>query len=126
MPSRRTTSYSTGRTRRSRDTPMFFIARMVAAMFTGSCGSYSTTTTDDSSDSGIDQIQANEPRPILSIAAQVHEFSSGTAQDELPPAPNAPARHLVHRDVDLDRSVARQRDVEQVSAVASQPAYERR
>jgi hypothetical protein len=36
-------SYSTGLTRRRCRTPMFFMARTTPAMFTGSCGSTSTT-----------------------------------------------------------------------------------
>jgi hypothetical protein len=39
IPSRRYGSYGTGRTRRSASTPMFCIARAVAAMLTWSCGS---------------------------------------------------------------------------------------
>jgi hypothetical protein len=39
MTSMKLSSYAHGRTSRRSRTPMFFIARTVAAMFTGFCGS---------------------------------------------------------------------------------------
>ena len=80
IPSKRYGSYSTGRTRRRRDTPMFFIARIVAAMLIGFCGSKSTTTMDVSRDSLIDEFDWNQAVLILSVAAQVDELSVAAAQ----------------------------------------------
>src|SRR5215217_1680012 len=103
IPSRRTTSYSTGRTSRRRLAPMFFIARIVAAMLTGSCGSYSTTTTDTSNESAIDDLERNQACGVVAIALQIHEFAGSAAQDELSPASLTSERRLVHDDVDSER-----------------------
>src|SRR5215213_2479423 len=103
IPSSRTTSYSTGRTNRNRLTPMFFMARIVAPMLTGSCGSYNTTATDARSESGIDDLQRNESGRIVPIAAQVHKFIASAAEYELAAASLSAERHLIHDDFDRKR-----------------------
>src|SRR5262249_38805245 len=73
-------------------------------MFTGSSGSYNTTTTDSSSDSATDHLERNEPVVVLPIAAKVDELAAGAAQHELAASPRATARHLVHDQVDSRRN----------------------
>src|ERR671930_1149215 len=105
MPSSRYGSYSTGRTRRSLPTPMFFIARIVAAMLIGFCGSYRTMTTESRSTeagcagSGTDtrarrrwsrrHAKARQPVRILAVAAQEDKLALRAAEGQLPAASHA-------------------------------------
>src|SRR5476649_1341247 len=82
---------------------MFFIARIVAAMFTGSCGSKSTTTTDESSDSVIGRPQLDETRLVVPVTAEVCERSIRPAHHELAAPALPPARHLVDDHVECRR-----------------------
>src|ERR1043166_848468 len=102
MPSSRIASYSTGRTSRSVPTPMFFMARTVAPMLIGFCGSYNTTTTDASSDSVIGDSQWNQSLGIVAVASEIHEVAVGTAQHELSTPAFATARHLVHDPIESE------------------------
>src|SRR5690242_16739148 len=94
------TLYSTGRTSRSRRTPMFFIARIVAAMLIGFCGSKSTTTTESSRDSLIGESDRHEVGVFMAIAAEIHELSAAAAQHELSAAPLAGGRFFVDQEID--------------------------
>src|SRR5690348_11915088 len=100
---------------------MFFIARTVAPMLTGSCGSYSTTTTDERIESVIGAFEWNEAVLVLTIAAQVDELAAAAAQHQLAPAAAASARHLVDDDVECRRQLARHVDAEAVAAVDAVP-----
>src|SRR4051812_742569 len=83
MPSRRHGSYSTGRMRRSCDAPMFFIARTVAAMFTWSCGSYSTTRRASSRDSGIGDDKGDETGRVVTVATKIDELALRPGTNQL-------------------------------------------
>src|SRR5262249_17685414 len=81
----------------------FFIARTVAAMLMGFCGSNNTTTTEESSDSGIVDLERDETIGVLPIASQIDELAVRTAQDELTAASLTSSRHLVHDHIDRVR-----------------------
>src|SRR6185503_1170298 len=119
MPSSRIGSYSTGFTSRSVASPMFFIARTVAAMLIGFCGSYRTTTTDVRSDSAI-VLQFDESDGLVAIAAKVDELPCTTAHDELTASPFSPARHLVDDHVECAR-VPEDFDVELIAGSRRSP-----
>src|SRR5271156_2782925 len=72
---------------------MFFIARTVAAMFTGSCGSYNTTATWSRRDGAMPPILADLARP--DYFPLLHAFNIRPA----PPAPRpaTPGRLGRHR-----------------------------
>src|SRR5687767_15120755 len=99
MPSSRYGSYSHGRTSRSNDTPMFFMARTTAAMFTGFCGSNSTTRTRDRTDSVIDDREGEVAVLIVAIAAEVDELIRRATEHELASTAFAVGRHVVHDHV---------------------------
>src|SRR5690348_7602598 len=95
---------------------MFFIARTVAAMFTGSCGSYSTTTIDARRDSVIRYAKCDQALRLVPVAAEIHELPRPSTEHELPAATLAAARLLVDDDVDADgRRVRGERDEDAVS-----------
>src|SRR5687768_9566841 len=96
-----------GRTSRSRWMPMFFIARTVAAMFTGSCGSWSTTHTVSRSVSGMRDDEGMETR--LPVAAEIDEPALRAAEHELPAPPLTFGRHVVDDDLHLERFALEQR-----------------
>src|SRR4051812_39735685 len=102
IPSSLMGSYSTGLTSRRLDSPMFFIARMVAAMLIGFCGSKRTTTTAESSESAI-VLQLDQFDHLVALATEVHELACSAAHHELTPTPLAAAGHLVDDDVQRAR-----------------------
>src|SRR5215831_13769126 len=124
IPSSLMTSYSTGRTRRSRLRPMFFIARTVAAMLMGFCGSNSTTTTEERSDSDIVDLERDQSISVLPVAAQVDEVTVRTAQNELAASPLPAGGHLVHDHIDRGGNW-RQLEVELVADVHGFPSRAR-
>src|SRR6476660_1486352 len=108
IPSSRTGSYDTGLTRRSEVTPMFFIARTVAAMFTGSWGSKRMTEIRASRDSDIGESEAEKTRGVVTITTKIDEFVGGTGQHELPATACSTGNGLVDEEVQRDlRTVAR-------------------
>src|SRR5436309_966827 len=95
MPSRRTGSYSRGRTSRSDEMPMFFIARTVAAMLTGFWGSYSTTAMRESRESDIRENKSEQPIRIVTVPPKIDEFPRGARHHELATPPGAAGNDLV-------------------------------
>src|SRR5258705_12979991 len=95
IASSRTGSYLTGRTRRSVPTPMFFIARTVPAMFTGSCGSYRTTAIFDRRESGIRDGEVEQPPTVGAVCPNIVGFPVGAGATVHAPPLGAPRRDLV-------------------------------
>src|ERR1043166_8225558 len=112
---------------------MFFMARTVAPMFTGSCGSYSTTTTDARSDSDIGEAERDQARLLVTISAKIDELSPPTAEHELSSATLAPVWLLVDDDVErnerafgIARHVERNVDVHSVPTGPALPTRRQR
>src|SRR5688500_12767566 len=106
-PSSRTGSYSTGRTSRRLESPMFFIARTVPAMLTGSCGSTRTTWTAARGSSGIvDDDEWEEAVRWLPVATQVDPFAASAAKHELSAPPLPVGSSLVHQQVEPEATTA--------------------
>src|SRR5262245_12490459 len=100
---------------------MFFIARIVAAMLTGFCGSYSTTTTASSNELDIWYTKGNEVDGVVTIAAQVHKIAATSTQHELPAPALATAGQLVHEHVDRAWEHAADRDVDAIAGAVTPP-----
>src|SRR5260221_12146406 len=100
MPSRRTGSQAQGRTSRSDVTPMFFIARTVAAMLTGSCGSKRTTEMRERRESDMRENESEQPVWLMPVTPKIDEFSGGTGHHELAAATGAARNDLVDEDVE--------------------------
>src|SRR6476619_330873 len=88
--------------RRSELTPMFFIARMTAAMLIGFWGSYSTTCTWARTESAIGNTKIEKVVGSQAVAAEVDEFASASAHHELTAPALAIGRHLVDHDAKLE------------------------
>src|SRR5690348_8069648 len=120
IPSMRIASYSTGFTKRRRLTPMFFIARTVAPMLIGFCGSYRTTTTASRSELLID-VQWDQAVLVVAIAAEINELTATAAEHELSAPTFSTAGHFIHDDIQCVRDRTGKCDVEIVAARCRRP-----
>src|SRR6476660_4199199 len=105
--------------RRRRCTPMFFIARTVAPMFT-----------ESSSDSVIGPLplplDRGEAVVVLAIAAEVDEFAVAAAEHQLPASPVTTAGHFVDDEVDRREFSRIEVDVHAIAVSHSLPHRMRR
>src|SRR5260221_12692813 len=74
---------------------MFFIARTVAAMLTGSCGSKRTTEMRERRESDMRENESEQPGWIMPVTPKIDEFSGGTGHHELAAATDAARNDLV-------------------------------
>src|SRR5260221_2709355 len=102
MPSRRTGSQAQGRTSRSDVTPMFFIARTVAAMLTGSCGSKRTTEMRERRGSDMRENESEQPGWLMPGTPKIDAVSGGPGHHEPDAATAAPRNDLVHAQFQVE------------------------
>src|SRR5665647_3082056 len=104
---------------------MFFMARTVAAMFTGFCGSKRTTEICESRESAIREREAEQPRRVVAVSTKIDEFTGGAGEHELPSTSRTPRHDFVDDDVErkLWRAAAdMQRRLEPISGRGRPPA----
>src|SRR5687768_16354100 len=106
---------------------MFFMARTVPAMFTGSCGSCSTTRTALSGRSDIGNHEREIAARLAAVAAEIDPAVPHATEDELPAPTLATRLGLVHGDDEIDRLAPerrlRQRRTEHVPGGVAPPAH---
>src|SRR5260221_3015616 len=81
---------------------MFFIARTVAAMLTGSCGSKRTTEMRERRESDMRENESEQPVWLMPVTPKIDEFSGGTGHHELAAPPRAARNDLVHEDLEAE------------------------
>src|SRR5258708_2443442 len=79
---------------------MFFIARTVAAMWTGSCGSKRTTEMRERRESDMRENESEQPVWLVPVTPKIDEFSGGTGHHELAAATSPAGNDLVDEDVE--------------------------
>ena len=94
---------------------MFFIARTVAAMLIGFCGSKRTTTTESRRDSLIGETDGDELRSFVAVAAEVDEVAAPAAENQLATTSFAAERLFDDQNLNCLSSALGDFDVERIS-----------